>query len=282
MPLRSGRLSQRDGVHRAGGCAVVSDATISFVVLAAVVVVFVWDRLPVAIVAIGVALSLWATGVLDLGQALDGFGDPAVLFIAALFVVSEALDATGVTAWAGQELIARVGREPDAADRADDAARRRSDGADQRQRRRGSAGAGGRRDGRAARPLAVAAADADRLRRPRGLAARPDGHAGQRDRVRVRRRGGGGDDSATSSSRSSACRCSWARSRSSSCSASGCCPQRSARVLPRDFSDHARTLVEQYELDADADELLHRKQGVAEVVIPPRSRRSARPCSRAW
>src|SRR6185436_5971274 len=48
-------------------------------------------------------------------------------------------------------------------------------------------------------------------------------------------------------------------------------PSRSARVLPRDFSDHARTLVEQYELEADADELLNRKQGVAEVVIPPRS-----------
>ena len=56
---------------------------------------FVWDRLPVAIVAIGVALSLWATGVLDLDQALAGFGDPTVLFIASLFVVSEALDATG-------------------------------------------------------------------------------------------------------------------------------------------------------------------------------------------
>ena len=58
--------------------------------LAAVVVLFVWDRLPVAIVAIGVALSLWATGVLDLDTALAGFGDPTVLFIASLFVVSEA------------------------------------------------------------------------------------------------------------------------------------------------------------------------------------------------
>ena len=76
---------------------------------------FVWDRLPVAIVAIGVALSLWATGVLDLDQALAGFGDPAVIFIASLFVVSEGLDATGVTAWAGQELIARRGRQPHAA-----------------------------------------------------------------------------------------------------------------------------------------------------------------------
>ena len=86
-----------------------SNTTITFLVLAAVVVVFVWDRLPVGIVAIGTALSLWATGVLDLEQALAGFGDPTVIFIASLFVVSEALDATGVTSWAGQQLIARVG-----------------------------------------------------------------------------------------------------------------------------------------------------------------------------
>jgi hypothetical protein len=46
-----------------------------------------------------VALSLWATGVLDLEQSLSGFGDPTVIFIASLFVVSEALDSTGVTAW---------------------------------------------------------------------------------------------------------------------------------------------------------------------------------------
>jgi di/tricarboxylate transporter len=86
-----------------------SDETITFLVLGVTVVVFVWDRLPVAIVAIGVALSLWATGVLGLEGALAGFGDPTVIFIAALFVVSEALDATGVTTWAGQELVSRSG-----------------------------------------------------------------------------------------------------------------------------------------------------------------------------
>jgi di/tricarboxylate transporter len=87
----------------------VSDSTITFIVLAAVVVVFVWDQVPVAVVALGVALSLWATGVLDLQQALAGFGDPSVVFIASLFVVSESLDATGVTSWAGQKLIAGAG-----------------------------------------------------------------------------------------------------------------------------------------------------------------------------
>ena len=87
-----------------------SDSTICFVILAVTVVIFVWDRFPVALVAVGVALSLWATGVLDLDQALAGFGDPAVIFIASLFVVSAGLDSTGVTAWAGQELINRAGR----------------------------------------------------------------------------------------------------------------------------------------------------------------------------
>jgi len=86
-----------------------SDSTITFIVLGATVAVFVSDAVPVAVVAIGVALSLWATGVLDLNQALHGFGDPAVIFIASLFVVSESLYATGVTAWAGQELINRAG-----------------------------------------------------------------------------------------------------------------------------------------------------------------------------
>jgi di/tricarboxylate transporter len=69
----------------------------------------VWGRLPVEVVAIGAALALWATGVLTIEQALAGFGDPVIIFIATLFVVSEALDSTGVTAWAGQQLIDRAG-----------------------------------------------------------------------------------------------------------------------------------------------------------------------------
>jgi di/tricarboxylate transporter len=87
----------------------VSQTTIIFIVLGVTVAVFVWDRLPVAVVALGVALSLWATDVLELEQALAGFGDPTVVFIASLFVVSEALDSAGVTTWVGQEVIARTG-----------------------------------------------------------------------------------------------------------------------------------------------------------------------------
>ena len=86
-----------------------SSIAITFAIVAAIVVLFVWNRVPVVIVALGTALSLYATGVLDMGDALGGLGDPAVIFIASLFVVSAGLDCSGVTAWAGQLLIARAG-----------------------------------------------------------------------------------------------------------------------------------------------------------------------------
>jgi di/tricarboxylate transporter len=87
-------------------------STISLLVLLGAVLLFVWGRVPVEIVAVGVALTLVGTGVLTLDQGLAGFGDPVVIFVAALFVVSEGIDATGLTSWAGQRLIDYAGDRP--------------------------------------------------------------------------------------------------------------------------------------------------------------------------
>jgi di/tricarboxylate transporter len=86
-----------------------SDATISLLILSAVVALFVWNRFSVEIVAVGAALALYFSGVLTLNESLAGFGDPAVILIAALFVVSEGLDATGVTTWLGRTLAEKSG-----------------------------------------------------------------------------------------------------------------------------------------------------------------------------
>jgi di/tricarboxylate transporter len=80
-----------------------------FAIIAGVIVLFMWDRLPVMAVCIGAAMALWAAGILTLNQSLAGFGDPAVIFIASLFVVSAGLEVAGVTAWAGQLLVRRAG-----------------------------------------------------------------------------------------------------------------------------------------------------------------------------
>ena len=86
-----------------------SDVWIVFAIIAVVIGLFVWDRLPVIVVCIGCALALWATGVLTLNQSLAGFGDPATVFVTSLFVASAALEKTGITAWAGQILIRGAG-----------------------------------------------------------------------------------------------------------------------------------------------------------------------------
>ncbi len=86
-----------------------TDIWIVFAIIAAVIVLFMWDKLPVIVVCIATALALYATGILTLGQSLAGFGDPATIFVASLFVVSAGLEITGVTAWAGQILIGRAG-----------------------------------------------------------------------------------------------------------------------------------------------------------------------------
>ncbi|WP_456787163.1 SLC13 family permease [Cellulomonas sp. P5_C5] len=86
-----------------------SDATVSLLVLGGCVGLFIWNRLSVGVVAILTALTLYATGLITANEAVAGFGDPVVVFIASLFVLSEGLESSGVTAWAGQQLIARAG-----------------------------------------------------------------------------------------------------------------------------------------------------------------------------
>lgn len=81
-----------------------------FIILFAVVIGFVTNRIPAVLVAAAVPVALWATGLLTLEDALAGFGDPLVIFIATLFVVGEALVATGVTAWLGKQIMERAGR----------------------------------------------------------------------------------------------------------------------------------------------------------------------------
>eukprot|EP01031_Cornospumella_fuschlensis_P015372 gene15372-18778_t len=86
-----------------------SDIAITFAIIGGMVVLFVSNRVPVAVVALCAALLLHATGILELSEALAGFGDTTILFIASLFVVSASLDASGVTAWVGQVLVRRAG-----------------------------------------------------------------------------------------------------------------------------------------------------------------------------
>jgi di/tricarboxylate transporter len=78
-----------------------SDIALLFGIVAATILLFIWNRLPLVVVAMGSALALYFAGILTLNQAFAGFGDPVVMFVAALFIVTAGLEATGITAWVG-------------------------------------------------------------------------------------------------------------------------------------------------------------------------------------
>src|SRR5262249_7293611 len=230
---------------------------------------FVLDRLPVAVVAVGTALTLWATGVLDLNQALAGFGDPAVIFIASLFVVSESLDATGVTAWGGELLVGRV--------------------ADGRTRLPAlpillAAGLTAliSVNGAVAALLPVVVVMAVRLREPASQLLLPlafAAHAGSLltlsgSPVNVIASEFSDDAGAGSFGYFSFALVGVPLVAGTIAIVvlfgERLVPTRSPRAGSRDFSEHARTLVDQYGLEADGV-LLTRRSGLVEIVIPPRS-----------
>ena len=87
-----------------------SDAALSLIVLGVTVVLFIINKLPVGLVAIGSALALYFLGLVQLDELTSGLGQSVIAFIAALFVISEGLEASGITAWLGSVLARVAGR----------------------------------------------------------------------------------------------------------------------------------------------------------------------------
>jgi di/tricarboxylate transporter len=78
-------------------------------IIAAAMVLFAWNPVPAAVVAVCASLALYFTGILTMQETLAGFGDPVVILIAALLAIGAGLETAGVGAWAGQLLIRHTG-----------------------------------------------------------------------------------------------------------------------------------------------------------------------------
>ncbi|AJE46254.1 SLC13 family permease [Celeribacter indicus] len=70
---------------------------------------FAWGRPRMDVVALLLIVTLPFTGAISVSETLQGFADPSVVLIAALFVVGEALVRTGVAQWIGDQLSRRSG-----------------------------------------------------------------------------------------------------------------------------------------------------------------------------
>lgn len=69
------------------------------------ILVLVWDKIRMDLVALGVVLALILTNLLTPTEALAGFGNPVVVMVAALFVVGEGVFRTGLASELGNALL---------------------------------------------------------------------------------------------------------------------------------------------------------------------------------
>lgn len=86
-----------------------TDAWITLGVLAVVLAVLIRGRVSPAVVVFGGTIALLALGVIDSGQALSGFSNPAPITVAALYVVAAAVQKTGALTPIVQGLIGKQG-----------------------------------------------------------------------------------------------------------------------------------------------------------------------------
>ncbi len=77
---------------------------IVFIVLGVVVVGMIRERIPADVLAIAGAAALLAMGVLKTSEVLKVFSNPAPIAVGCLFVLSAALERTGVINWLGTQM----------------------------------------------------------------------------------------------------------------------------------------------------------------------------------
>lgn len=80
------------------------DQALAFLVLLVTLVLFIWGKYRYDIVAALALIAVSLFGLIDLNTAISGFGNPAVVTVAAVLVISHALKNSGVVELIGQKL----------------------------------------------------------------------------------------------------------------------------------------------------------------------------------
>ena len=87
------------------------EAIFVFALIGAAALLMASNRVRFDAVALLVVLALMLSGILSVGEALSGFGNPVVIMVAGLLVVGEMLDRTGVARAVGDLILKQGGSD---------------------------------------------------------------------------------------------------------------------------------------------------------------------------
>ncbi len=88
------------------------DMTITLIILAIAIILFATEWIRMDLVSLMVLLAVVLTGLVTVEQAFAGFSNPAVITVAAVFVLSAGVSSTGAVSKLGEQLIKWTGDNP--------------------------------------------------------------------------------------------------------------------------------------------------------------------------
>lgn len=88
------------------------EIAIVLILLAAAIILFSLDILPVDVVTLLLLFILIVSGIISAQEAFTGFGSDFIIMLAAIFVIGAAIEENGILEVLGREAVRRLGRNP--------------------------------------------------------------------------------------------------------------------------------------------------------------------------
>lgn len=83
---------------------------IALLILAATIVLFIWEPIPIVVTAIGASIVYHYTGIIDLNTIFSGYNSTTIVLLAGMMVVGSSLFHSGVTEVIGQKMVKVTGK----------------------------------------------------------------------------------------------------------------------------------------------------------------------------
>lgn len=87
-----------------------SQILIALLILAATIVLFIWEPIPIVITALGASLLYAYTGIIDIGSVFSGYNSTTIVLLAGMMVVGSSLFHSGLTDIIGKKMVAVTGK----------------------------------------------------------------------------------------------------------------------------------------------------------------------------
>lgn len=83
---------------------------IALLILAATIVLFIWEPILIVVTAIGASIVYHYTGIIDLNTIFSGYNSTTIVLLAGMMVVGSSLFHSGVTEVIGQKMVKVTGK----------------------------------------------------------------------------------------------------------------------------------------------------------------------------